>query len=62
METLNSSSPVLLEAKQISHNFDYPLFENIDLTLHEELKLYLEYLKVADVEGTLKEFNDLKVV
>lgn len=33
-----------------------------DLTLHEELKLYLEYLKVADVEGTLKEFNDLKVV
>ncbi len=27
---------VLLEAKQISHNFDYPLFENINLDLFEQ--------------------------
>ena len=25
----------LLEAKNISHNFDYPLFDNIDLNLHK---------------------------
>ncbi len=30
--TLNST---LLSAKNISHNFDYPLFDNIDLDLHQ---------------------------
>lgn len=32
----SQSSNVLLEAKQISHDFDYPLFENIDLTLSKQ--------------------------
>jgi putative ABC transport system ATP-binding protein len=36
MDSINSSSPVLLEAKQISHNFDYPLFKDINLELHEK--------------------------
>lgn len=36
MEENNSLSPLLLKAKQISHNFDYPLFSNINLELHEQ--------------------------
>jgi DNA repair exonuclease SbcCD nuclease subunit len=33
-----------------------------NMTTYEELKFYLEYLKVSDVEGVLKEFNELKVL
>jgi putative ABC transport system ATP-binding protein len=36
MDSINSSSPILLQAKQISHNFDYPLFKDINLKLHEK--------------------------
>jgi len=32
----NSTKSLLLEAKNITHNFDYPLFENIDLTLEKK--------------------------
>jgi len=32
-----------------------------NLNTYEELKLYLEYMKVSDIEGTLKEYIDLKV-
>lgn len=43
-ETINNSNPVpqtssnniLLEARNISHNFDYPLFENINLNLSQQ--------------------------
>jgi len=33
-----------------------------NMTLTDELKAYLEFIKVSDIEGTLKEFNDLKVL
>ena len=32
-------APVLLQAEQLSHAFDYPLFENIDLTVRENEKI-----------------------
>ena len=32
-----------------------------NLSLTEELRKYLEYIKVSDIEGTLNEFNDLQV-
>ena len=46
MEKLNSSSPILLQAKQISHSFDYPLFSNINLELHEK-----ESIAIIGVSG-----------
>lgn len=32
-------APVLLRAEELSHAFDYPLFENIDLTVREKEKV-----------------------
>ena len=31
----SASTPILLNAKNITHEFDYPLFNNINLDLHE---------------------------
>jgi putative ABC transport system ATP-binding protein len=32
----SNSNPLLLEIKQLTHNFDYPLFENLNFDLHSE--------------------------
>lgn len=41
-----NSNPLLLEVKKISQNFDYPLFKDIDLTLHEQ-----ESIAIVGVSG-----------
>jgi putative ABC transport system ATP-binding protein len=35
----SSDAPVLLQAERLSHAFDYPLFEQIDLTIRENEKV-----------------------
>ncbi|WP_456381745.1 ABC transporter ATP-binding protein [Hydrogenimonas sp.] len=44
-----SDAPVLLRAEGLSHAFDYPLFENIDLTIREN-----EKVAVVGVSGSGK--------
>jgi putative ABC transport system ATP-binding protein len=48
-QNYTASNEILLEAKNISHNFDYPLFENIDLTLHKK-----ESIAIIGASGTGK--------
>ncbi|WP_300363225.1 ABC transporter ATP-binding protein [Hydrogenimonas sp.] len=36
---VSPDAPVLLRAEKLSHAFDYPLFENIDLTIRENEKV-----------------------
>jgi len=45
----NHNSTPLLEAKHITHNFDYPLFEDINLTLHPQ-----ETIAIIGVSGSGK--------
>ena len=51
MSEKNSIKPllasVLLEAKNLSHNFDYELFKNINLVL-EKKELLLELVEVEN--------------
>ncbi len=47
-QNINQSSP-LLQAKHISHSFDYPLFKNIDLTLNQK-----ESIAIIGVSGSGK--------
>lgn len=44
-----NTNPPLLDVKGISHNFDYPLFENIDLTLKAK-----ESIAIIGASGTGK--------
>ena len=39
-KTLNSS--LLLKASNIEHNFDYPLFKNINLDIKEDFEDFLK--------------------
>lgn len=47
--TFSTFSKLLLEASNISHEFDYPLFKNINLKLHEK-----ETIAIIGVSGTGK--------
>jgi putative ABC transport system ATP-binding protein len=42
----SNSNPLLLEVKQLSQNFDYPLFENLELNLHQQ-----ESIAIIGVSG-----------
>jgi len=42
-------APALLEATHLSHAFEYPLFEDIDLSLHEN-----ESVAIVGVSGSGK--------
>lgn len=48
-EVNNHDSTPILEAKNITHNFDYPLFEDINLTLHPQ-----ETIAIIGVSGSGK--------
>jgi len=51
-QTLSNTSSFknpLIQAKKLSHSFDYPLFENIDITLHEK-----EVVSILGVSGSGK--------
>lgn len=45
----NQNSTPLLEAKNVTHDFDYPLFEDINLTLHPQ-----ESIAIIGVSGSGK--------
>lgn len=48
-ETNTQSSTLLLDIKGVSHNFDYPLFEDINLSLHKK-----ESIAIIGVSGSGK--------
>jgi len=48
-EVNNHDSTPILEARNITHNFDYPLFEDINLTLHPQ-----ETIAIIGVSGSGK--------